>query len=331
MSDCAAVRAVALNAKEFGKDYRLTILLLCFGCINVLSQLVQTRVVARFSSYEHLPPAVNEELGVRCLQLGFGVFIGLTGYSFLLYHAITGCNANEIYIFFFGGTWLVSFDAHEFVRRWPLRVPVLAHHLTVFLVGLAFLEWNLLPPEEDDPVHWTVVLLLSNIGLICVTDFFHVVFRTSSSLALIERFRVGYLYLSVFRLVNMGHFGVIAARAALAESYIALAMTALLGMAYVYNTYKAVTFVKNFQCEPYFMAHQVKWSLEVDATASLLDGMERVGGVPIDTMERGITETPSPLRETSSAQIVGGRRYLCRNKIGPSRNLSCYNKQEASE
>jgi hypothetical protein len=268
MSDCAAIRVVAFNAKEFGQDYRLTILLLCFGCINVLSQLVQTRVVAKFSSYVHLAPEVNEELGVRCLQLGFGVFIGTTGYSFLLYNAISGCNANEIYIFFFGGMWLVSFDAHEFVRRWPLRVPVLVHHLTVFLVGLAFLEWNLLPPEEDDPVHWTVVLLLSNIGLVWVTDFFHVVFRTSSSLTLIERFRVVYLYLSVFRLVNVGLFGAMAARAALAESYIGLAATASLGMAYIYNTYKAVTFVKNFQCEPYFMAHQAKWSLEADATAS---------------------------------------------------------------
>jgi hypothetical protein len=49
----------------------------------------------------------------------------------------------------------------------------LAHHLTVFLVGLAFLEWNVLPPEEDDPVHWTVVLLIANIGLVWTTDFFH--------------------------------------------------------------------------------------------------------------------------------------------------------------
>jgi hypothetical protein len=118
---CEAVRIVAFNAKEYATDYRLTIIIVCFGLINVLSQHVQTRVVAKFSAYEHLSPEANEELSVRCLQLGFGVLIGVTGYSFLLYNATTGCNANEIYLFFFGGMWLVALDAHEFVRRWPLR------------------------------------------------------------------------------------------------------------------------------------------------------------------------------------------------------------------
>jgi hypothetical protein len=260
MSNCEAVRDVAFNAKEYATDYRLTIILFCFGLINILSKHVQTRVVAKFSAYEHLSPEANEELSVRCLQLGFGALIGVTGYSFLLYNATTGCNANEIYLFFIGGMWLVALDAHEFVRRWPLRVPVLAHHLTVFLVGLAFLEWNVLPPEEDDPVHWTIVLLISNIGLVWTTDFFHVVYRTSSSLTIIENFRVVYLYLAVIRLVNVGLFGALAARSARANSYLGLTTTALLGLAYIYNTYRAVIFVKNFQCAKYFMAHQVEWS-----------------------------------------------------------------------
>jgi hypothetical protein len=133
---------------------------------------------------------------------------------------------------------------------------------------LAYLEWHLLPPaEEDDPVHhWIIILLLSNIGLFWVTDLFHVVYRASSSLTLIKRWHVVYLYLTVLvPLANVGLFvGAMVTRAALAESHLGLTKTTLLGMAYIYNTYKAVTFVKNFQREPYFMAHQViiKWSHE---------------------------------------------------------------------
>jgi hypothetical protein len=92
MSDCEAVRDVAFNAKEYATDNRLTIILFCFG-------LIKTRVVAKFSAYQHLSPEANEELSVRCLQLGFGALIGATGYSFLLYNATTGCNANEIFLF----------------------------------------------------------------------------------------------------------------------------------------------------------------------------------------------------------------------------------------
>jgi hypothetical protein len=46
-----------------------------------------------------------------------------------------------------------------------------------------------------------------------------------------------------------------ATRATLAGSHLGLITTALLGATYIYNTYKAVTFVKSFQPEPYFMAH----------------------------------------------------------------------------
>ena len=260
--DCASVRKVSLDAKELIEGYFVTGLLLGFATINFLYQYLQNKVVAKFSAYEHLSPESNEETVVRCLQLWFGSIIAISGLAFLFYTGLTGCNANEIYLIYIGGFWLVVLDAHEFVRRWPLRAPVLAHHLTVFMVGLAFTEWGILPPNPGDPIQWTVVLLLTFIGVAWISDFFHVVFRTSCSLVVIERCRLIYLYVSPIRLFNTVNFGYMSVDQLATRNYFGGTLTGLLGIAYVYNTYKAVTFVKRFSCADYFLSHQAKWSEE---------------------------------------------------------------------
>jgi len=274
MVECEAVRDFNLEARHFFIRYRLTAIILGLTIVNVLLHYIKVSVVTRFSAYKHYSAETNQMMGVRCLQLFFGIIVGVGGYGTLLYNSISGCNSSELYLFYFGGVLLLFLDLHEYVRSWPLRSPILGHHIMVFFFGLAMVEYDLIPPPNDPnpEISWPTTLLIANIGLMWITDFFHVVFRVSTSLPLIEKYRKIYLISSILRPFTFGLM-IYGAVESIVKGSVAGALPSIfLSVAYGYNLYKAIQFVYMFDCEKYFRSHQAKWvgeyfDVEIDAEA----------------------------------------------------------------
>lgn len=265
MMDCEAVRDISLDAKQFFIRYRVSAILVGLTVVNLLLQYINANVITKFSAHKHYSPDTNKMMGVRFLQLLFGLIVGLSGYGMLLFNAITGCNASELYLFYFGGVLLLFLDLHEYVRSWPLRAPILGHHLMVFFFGLAIIEYDLIP----DPTHpnleisLATMLLIANIGLMWIADFFHVVFRVSTKLPMIKRCRKIYLLSAVIRPITLGLMVYSAVEAFVGGSIAAAIPSITLSLAYAYNLFKAIQFVYNFNCESYFATHQDQWEDDV--------------------------------------------------------------------
>lgn len=255
---CAAVREFNLASKELWRQFSLLLLLSALLFINVFLIFFQKKVIPRLAVYKHLQAEVCEEMGMRMVQLVFGPIIFLSGICFLLYQAITGCNSNEIYTFYIAGFSLFTIDVHEFVRRWPLRPPLLAHHLMTFAITIAFVEFDALPPNEDKTIDWPAVLFLSLIGLMWTTDFYHVVYRTSEDLDLIKKLRKVYLFLAPVRCINILLLGLGSIYSALFGVWFGFSCLLFMTFAYAYNSYKAITFVMEFDCDRYYNFHQKK-------------------------------------------------------------------------
>lgn len=261
-SSCTAVREFNVAAKELWRQFSLLLVLFALFVINVILNSFQKKVIPRLAVYKHLQAEVCEEMGMRMMQLVFGPIIFLSGIGFLLYQAITGCNSNEIYTFYIAGFSLVTIDVHEFVRRWPLRAPLLAHHLMTFAIAIAFVEFDALPPNENKTIDWTTVLFLSLIGLMWTIDFYHVVYRTSENLDLIKKLRKVYLFLAPVRCTNILLLGLGSIQSALFGVWFGFSCLLFMTLAYAYNSYKAITFVMAFDCERYYNSHQKKWFAE---------------------------------------------------------------------
>jgi len=261
-SSCAAVHDFNVAVKELFRQFSLLVVLFALFVINVILHFFQKNVIPRLAVYKHLEPEICQEMGMRMMQLLFGPIIFLTGIGFLLYQAISGCNSNEIYVFCIAGLSLVAIDAHEFVRRWPLRAPLLAHHLMTFAIAIAFIEFDALPPNEDKTIDWTTVLFLTLIGLMWTIDFFHVVYRSSEDLNLIKKLRKIYLFLAPVRCTNILLLALGAVQSAIFGAWFGFGCLLFMTLAYAYNSYKAITFVLAFDCERYFNSHQKKWFAE---------------------------------------------------------------------
>jgi hypothetical protein len=298
-ANCSAVREFSLAAFEFGIEYRLLLVLVYVTGINVLLRHMQTRVVPRLHVYQHLAPEVTEELAVRCMQLCFSPIIA-TGYLFLAFSAATGCDASEIYLLFIGGGLLNAADLHEWVRRWPLRSALLAHHVMVFGITLCFTDFRVLPAVRGQPVDIATIILICNIGLCWATDFFHVIFRASSSLPIIERARRVYLCLSIIRLSNIGLLVASSVRAGLAQSWVGMAFAILMNLAYIHNTQRALRFVWGFDCAKYFNSHQAKWALE---EAAHIEATPAPSDATMSTVSEA-ARVPTPLKRNS--RLVSG-------------------------
>lgn len=262
-ASCAAVREFNVAAKELFRQYSLLFTLFAMFIINVMLNTFQKKVIPRLAVYKHLTAEICEEMGMRMMQLVFGPIIFLSGIAFLLYYAITGCNSNEVYVFFIAGISLVSIDVHEFVRRWPLRAPLLAHHLMTFAIAIAFVEFDALPPNEEKLIDWTTVLFLTLIGMMWLIDFYHVVYRTSENLGLIIKLRKVYLFLAPVRCTNILLLALGTIQSALFGVWFGFGCLLFMCLAYAYNSYKAITFVWNFDCERYYNSHQKKYFAEV--------------------------------------------------------------------
>jgi len=255
MSDsCSAIHSFSHSAKDAFLQHRLLITLTYLFFINLFLDHVQTQVLPRITVYKHLQAEACQEMCMRTLQLFVGPIIFLSGLGFLLYQAITGCSATEIYIFYISGISLVTIDIHEFVRRWPLRAPLFAHHIMTFVLALATVELQIFPSQD-----WTNTLFLTNIGLMWTVDFYHVIYRTSGNLSLMKKLRKVYMFFAPVRIVNIVLLLLGSILSALEGGWSGFACLSLMTVAYTYNSYKAITFMMNFDCASYYNAHQGKW------------------------------------------------------------------------
>ena len=259
--NCHDLRVFGMASKKLFIDYRLTFIMICATVLNMASHHIKTVVVPQFAAYPHLTDAARQDLAVRCMQLLLGTLIATTGYASLLFHITTGCNVHEIFGFFLGGCWLIGFDLHEYVTRWPLPLPLLVHHVTVALVGLAVVDWQVIQADPTEPIHWRHVLFLANIGAIWVSDFFHAIYRTNLDLRYIQKAKLLYLASSSIRICSGVVFGTNAVAVARSGTAVGGAMMAICAVAYLYNTLRAVQFVYHLDCPRYYATHQATWPI----------------------------------------------------------------------
>ena len=257
--ECSDVSDLVFDAKALFLRFRLTIAMIILTALNIVSHHIKTTYIRKFEAYQHLTPEASEQLACRCMQFLFGVLIAGSGYGTLAINYLTGCNTNEIFIYFLGGTWMNCFDIHEYISRWPLPPALLAHHSFVILLGLAMVDWQVIPANPHEHLDSRMVLMISNIGATWVSDFFHAVYRTSFSLKLIHSFQWLFLASSVVRMSNFYLLVEMAKGSANGGSSLGAAMLLLLAVAYGYNSIRAVCFVYNFDCNKYFAEHQAKW------------------------------------------------------------------------
>ena len=155
--------------------------------------------------------------------------------------------------------FLVLVDTVELVQRWPLPPPLLIHHLAVIALGIGIADWAVIPPKPTDPMPWQLVLLLSNMGTIWISDYFHAVYRTSGNLNFIKVFKIFYGILSVVRLVSFFQFIWFAVGFASDGNFGGLVLACLVALAFGYNATKAVLFVYNLDVDRYYKEHQAGW------------------------------------------------------------------------
>lgn len=259
---CSAIRAVALYSKNLFIDYRLSF---AFGYAHVLVALIhhiKTKTTKRqFKAYPYLSPQTVEQLGTRLIQLVLGVLLALAGYSFLLFHWYTGCNASEIFVIYFG-TALAVFDFMEILLQWPLPPALLMHHLAVEMLAVAIGDWRMIPSHPDAEMPWQLVLLLSNIGTIWISDFFHAIYRTHDSLAFIKGFKCFYMILASVRLLSFLQFVAFGFCFYEDNRPASCALTCFVALAYGYIAARAVLFVYKLDCDKYYKEHQAVWKLK---------------------------------------------------------------------
>jgi len=227
--------------------------------INAFLEHVQKNALPRLAAYKKLEAETCEELGMRMLQLVVGPFAAITGSGFLIYSASTGCNATEIYAYWLGGSAVIMVDVHEFIRRWPLRPYLLAHHIMAMALALGYVEFEVLPANDKKRFHWLTVLFVVNIGLNWTVDFFHFIFRTSESLTFIQKFRKVYLWHAPLRMATTILLLLGSIQAAIRGVWFGFALSFLTAAAYAYNAHRVIMFVYRFDCERYFNSHQGKW------------------------------------------------------------------------
>lgn len=261
---CSDVRNVAINARQIYLQFRLLVALVFLLIINIFLERIQTKIIPRLAVYKHLQPETRQEIGMRVLQVVFGPIISISGYGFLLFQAISGCNAMEIYLFFIGGISLLMVDVHEFVRRWPLKPVLLFHHIMTFVLGLAFVEFQVLPSNDEKIISWSSIFFISNIGAMWTVDFFHVIYRVSNSLSVIKNARKIYLFLALVRIFNIILLAIGVVGNALQGGWFGSFCLLSMALAYTYNSLKAITFVKNFDCKRYYDSHQATWFEETE-------------------------------------------------------------------
>lgn len=253
-ASCAPVNGFAEEVVRWIVDYRMTLLLIIVTTINVSLEAIRRHVLPRLNFVERFSEDVKSELGVRLLQLVFGALFCIFGYGCVFVEVVTGCESSKLFLFCMA--WIMGLDFHEYIRRWPLKAPVLGHHLMVFFLALTFAEYG---SELDGFRGLLTAIVISNICLLWVTDYFHVVFRTSKTATSIRRARTLYLALASLRVCCCLVFAAAVLYNASTSAWLYMVSNMLLGTAYAYNMVKAVSFVWHFEVDAYFATHQALW------------------------------------------------------------------------
>ena len=261
-ADCTAVRTIAINYRDFFIDYRLTLsFIYCLSLVAFMHHIKTKAVQRRFKAYPYLSTQAVEQLWTRLCQLVLGVILAIPGYSFLLFQWYTGCNASEIYILVFG-TALALFDFMEILLQWPLPPALVMHHLAVSSLAVAIGDWRIIPAQPDQEMPWQLVLLLANMGMIWISDFFHAVYRTNDSLAFIKMFKGLYMALAIVRVISFLQLAAFAFSFYENNSLGSFVLGCFVALAYGYIAAKAVRFVYNLDCDKYYKEHQAVWKLK---------------------------------------------------------------------
>lgn len=254
--DCPALQDWSNDAVDAFGNYRITIAIFAFLFFNVYSGLIQSSFLPRNAAYSQMNDKDKEMLTIRTMQFTLGLIIAITGYSAALVDLISGCRfVLKPWAFWAGGGILTLFDFHEFGARWPLPSHVLVHHIAVFTIALFYIEFSVL-----DEIQFPTVIFIANIGFCWITDYAHVIFRTSVRLTHIRRARLAYLVLSPpVRVLNICLLSASTVLAVISREWLLFGVNLFMAFAYFYNTYRAVTFVIKFDCIKYYEKHQKIW------------------------------------------------------------------------
>lgn len=273
MDDCSALQQRLNSYVDVFVSHRLTFLVIIFTAVNLITTYFkQTYFPSKFhaSIYTHMDETKKEELSFRQLQLIIGGVISTTGYTCIIIDCIVlDCYAiSTLWAYLFGSV-LASLDLHEYARRWPLPTSILGHHIMVFICLLLFVEFR-----EAANLNISSVIFVANIGICWVSDYFHVVYRTSEKVDYIEQYKQMYLYASPVRLVNILLLAVTVYQSILQYFWPEMILITGLCIAYTYNSYRAVTFVLQFNSEQYFKCHQELWFGKYDSTTYMKQNYE---------------------------------------------------------
>uniref|UniRef100_A0A7S2HGZ6 TLC domain-containing protein n=1 Tax=Alexandrium andersonii TaxID=327968 RepID=A0A7S2HGZ6_9DINO len=252
--ECSSVDISVRQAVSFVLDRRLTYLLILMTLTNLLFSAVDARVLPKLGIRSDLHEKRKHEFGVRLVQLIAGLLLSVSGYGFVLFYLLTGCCANEVYLFYFGSCML-ALDLHEWIRRWPLRLHVLGHHIAVFFLCLSMVEFDGYDNRMAVERSTLITMLVSNVSITWVTDIFHVVFKLSKRPRTIKRARLAFLVLAIFRLANVGILFTLAGYNFAKQAWPHAGVSTFFGFAYSYVTYKATSFVWWFDADAYVARH----------------------------------------------------------------------------
>ena len=125
-----------LNATHWDFFLKHSLCFLAIGLIvtrlfhyKVRCQLEKCRWFIALSSEERKLDMVG-----RFIQLIYGTIFSIIGFSILGFEAVVGeCTLNPIFQIYIPFGAFLCFDLFETILRWPLKTPLLLHHIGVFV------------------------------------------------------------------------------------------------------------------------------------------------------------------------------------------------------
>lgn len=255
MSECAAARELALAGKAVFLDHRLTVVIGIICVFNAAIQLI-TPLVKAHPAYEHVDEETKAATPVRLVQSLIGP-LQLLAFPVLIYEAASGCDVSELFIYW-GASWVSTFDLYDFIRRWPLRPTLAAHHIVTVSVGVALLDWRLWPANGHS-FHRAFVAFFGCLGVQWITDAFSTVFRFSLSLGTIRRWRYAYLASGFARLAGAVLLLVWGIHGVMVGASGAATVSLILCVAYSFEQLRSVLWVYNFDARRFYDKHQATW------------------------------------------------------------------------
>mmetsp|Transcript_1522 Transcript_1522/g.4639 ORF Transcript_1522/g.4639 Transcript_1522/m.4639 type:complete len:329 (+) Transcript_1522:98-1084(+) len=248
-------------------SHRLAYTFASFTVLNFISNWSKAKVLA-VPWAKHLSPANLDDTMAAQTRVYLTPLL-LLGFLAELYRWLTGCSLAGTYVLTCA-SWSGVADAWEWIRRWPLSWDLVLHHVGVLSLGVAIVEFQVLPAGGGE---WSsaCVLFFANLGLQWIGDF---VLRSSflaHELKTMERYRTVALWSAVPRAINMILLVWIAQDAYQAQAWLAVAMTIPMDVGYVAANVDVIYWAYCFKPAEYFAKHQQLW-LAAEAPAAVPEG-----------------------------------------------------------